>query len=251
VGPSGGGAGAGAARLHCLSVLPRSLAVLSPPTRPIPRPRSNAPLWMEFALLTWDMGDPTRARQLFECGARVPASHQHPPLYEAWARREYEAGHADAAAALARAGEELLRVRQRPAGAPGGGGAAAAQEARDSAAEAAAAAAADALAAVEAALQAVADAVAAARRGGGRRGGGRRLRDGGAEAEAAAAAAAVADGDALPGYEEPGPATGAPGAASPAPPPPPAAAPDAGGDAPQQRRRRGRPRKAPAGESLG
>jgi hypothetical protein len=95
--------------------------------------RSNAPLWMEYALLEWDRGDLNRARTLFAGGALVPRTFKHPPLLEAWARREYEAGNADAAAALERAGTALLAVRRRPVGGGGNSGAddAAAEQAAD------------------------------------------------------------------------------------------------------------------------
>jgi hypothetical protein len=85
----------------------------------------NAPLWMEWALFEWALaapgarGEPRRAaaRELFARGAAVPASHRHPPLLDAWARREFEAGDAERAAELQRQYERALE-----AGGGGGGG---------------------------------------------------------------------------------------------------------------------------------
>lgn len=52
-------------------------------------------------MLEWDKaGNLKRARQLFAAGADVPPSYQHPPLYQAWAQREIEAGNEDAAQRL-------------------------------------------------------------------------------------------------------------------------------------------------------
>lgn len=59
---------------------------------------------MEWAMLEWDeAGNADRARQLFQAGADVPHSYQHPPLYQAWAQREAAAGNAEVA--------ERLKVR--------------------------------------------------------------------------------------------------------------------------------------------
>lgn len=57
-------------------------------------------------MMEWDAaGHTDRARELFSRGASVPASYQHPPLYQAWAEREAAAGNA--------AGAEELQQRFR------------------------------------------------------------------------------------------------------------------------------------------
>lgn len=75
----------------------------------------NAPLWMEWAMMEWDAaGNYDRARQLFQQGASVPGSYQHPPLYQAWAERETAAGNAEAAAWLRGRFREVAQAEQRP-----------------------------------------------------------------------------------------------------------------------------------------
>lgn len=65
-------------------------------TRQCPR---CGPLWMEYALLEWKLGQMDAARALFKHGSQVPASYQHLPLYEAWTQLERVLG--DEAAAVA------------------------------------------------------------------------------------------------------------------------------------------------------
>ena len=44
-------------------------------------------------MMEWEAaGNIDRARQLFERGAAVPLSYQHPPLYQAWCEREAAVG---------------------------------------------------------------------------------------------------------------------------------------------------------------
>jgi hypothetical protein len=71
---------------------------------------------MEWALLEWEEGDLERSRELFQAGAAVPASRQHPPLYQAWAEREAAAGNVEVAAQLTETYERLLLRRSRPQG---------------------------------------------------------------------------------------------------------------------------------------
>lgn len=67
-------------------------------------------------MLEWDeAGKPDRARQLFQAGADVPPSYQHPPLYQAWAQREAASGHPDVAARLEALSIEVARGMKRVA----------------------------------------------------------------------------------------------------------------------------------------
>jgi len=53
-------------------------------------------------MMEWDAaGHQDRARQLFQRGASVPLSYQHPPLYQAWSEREAAGGNEAAAHELA------------------------------------------------------------------------------------------------------------------------------------------------------
>lgn len=73
----------------------------------------NAPLWMEWAMLEWDVaGNQGRARQLFQRGASVPVSYQHPPLYQAWAEREQAAGNTERAALLTERSYQVAKAVQ-------------------------------------------------------------------------------------------------------------------------------------------
>jgi pre-mRNA-processing factor 6 len=68
---------------------------------------------MEWAMLEWDeAGNVDRARQLFQAGAGVPPSYQHPPLYQAWAEREAAAGEEERAQELTRAAYEVAKAAQ-------------------------------------------------------------------------------------------------------------------------------------------
>eukprot|EP00882_Tetradesmus_deserticola_P021804 GHRQ01023606.1.p1 GENE.GHRQ01023606.1~~GHRQ01023606.1.p1 ORF type:complete len:108 (+),score=20.43 GHRQ01023606.1:360-683(+) len=74
----------------------------------------NAPLWMEWAMLEWDAaGNAGRARQLFQAGAEVPPSYQHPPLYQAWAEREAASGDVARAQQLTQAAYEVAKAAQQ------------------------------------------------------------------------------------------------------------------------------------------
>jgi hypothetical protein len=69
---------------------------------------------MEWAMLEWDeAGNLDKARQLFKAGAGVPASYQHPPLYQAWAEREAAAGEQERAQELTRAAYEVAKAAQQ------------------------------------------------------------------------------------------------------------------------------------------
>jgi pre-mRNA-processing factor 6 len=69
---------------------------------------------MEWAMLEWDeAGNLDRARQLFQAGAGVPPSYQHPPLYQAWAEREAAAGEEERAQKLTRAAYEVAKAAQQ------------------------------------------------------------------------------------------------------------------------------------------
>lgn len=73
----------------------------------------NAPLWMEWALFEWEQGSTQRARELFEEGSKVPASYQHPPMYDAWARLEEELGNHMEAERLKRCAQEMYTLAAR------------------------------------------------------------------------------------------------------------------------------------------
>lgn len=65
-------------------------------------------------MLEWDeAGNLHRARQLFQAGASVPASYQHPPLYQAWAEREAAAGQEQRAQQLTRDALEVAKAAQQ------------------------------------------------------------------------------------------------------------------------------------------
>lgn len=68
---------------------------------------------MEYALMLWEAGDMEGARRLFERGSGVPRSHQHPPLYDAWARLEYEAGNVERSEQLQSVYHEAMRQPHR------------------------------------------------------------------------------------------------------------------------------------------
>jgi hypothetical protein len=69
---------------------------------------------MEWAMLEWDAaGNQARARELFRRGAAVPASYQHPPLYQAWADREAAAGNAALAQQLQQHGLSVAAAAGR------------------------------------------------------------------------------------------------------------------------------------------
>lgn len=62
-------------------------------------------------MLEWDEArNIDRARQLFQAGADVPASYQHPPLYQAWAQREAAVGNAGQAQQLRHVSEEVAKT---------------------------------------------------------------------------------------------------------------------------------------------
>jgi hypothetical protein len=82
----------------------------------------NAPLWMEWALMEWEVGDLQQAAALFEQGSKVPRSYQHPPLYDAWARLEAERGQAQRAAELQARYQQAERDKRGGAAGAGGPG---------------------------------------------------------------------------------------------------------------------------------
>ena len=61
-------------------------------------------------------GDLAAARRLFTTGTEVPAAYQHPPLYEAWARMEEEAGDAERARELMGQAQALAARKQAARG---------------------------------------------------------------------------------------------------------------------------------------
>lgn len=71
-------------------------------------------MWMEWAMLEWDEArNPDRARQLFQAGADVPASYQHPPLYQAWAQREAAAGNDETAQQLTARSYQVAKAMKK------------------------------------------------------------------------------------------------------------------------------------------
>lgn len=60
------------------------------------------------------VGSTSRARQLFAQGAQVPDAYQHPPLYEAWARMEADAGNTARAAELVQQAAARGAQKQAP-----------------------------------------------------------------------------------------------------------------------------------------
>lgn len=64
-------------------------------------------------MLEWDVaGHAPRARELFQRGAAVPPSYQHPPLYQAWADREAAEGNEDLAQRLQQQGLAAVQAAQ-------------------------------------------------------------------------------------------------------------------------------------------
>jgi pre-mRNA-processing factor 6 len=65
-------------------------------------------------MLEWDeAGNADRARQLFQAGASVAPSYQHPPLYQAWAEREAAVGEHERAQQLTRDAYEVAKAAQQ------------------------------------------------------------------------------------------------------------------------------------------